>query len=92
MEADSAPAHQTQPAPRLHQPQRDPSHPGVPAALLSRQPVDKRAPCGHCGDVTQAGISSFSRSSHPWHDGLSLSADSRQLGCLKQHRTLCLEI
>lgn len=58
MEAHSAPSQSAPAAPRLAQPQRFPSHPGVPAALLSRRPDDQRTPRGHAGAVTQLAFAS----------------------------------
>ncbi|TMS11902.1 Vasoactive intestinal polypeptide receptor, partial [Larimichthys crocea] len=51
MEADSAPPQSAQAEPRLHQPQRVSSHTGLPAALLPRQPNNRRTPDGYRGDV-----------------------------------------
>lgn len=51
METHSAPPQSAPAASRLVQQQRFSSHPGVPAALLSRQPDDQRTPCGHPGAV-----------------------------------------
>lgn len=62
MEADSAPTQKAAAASRLHQPQRVPSHTGVPAALLFRQPNSRWTPSGYRGGVIQAGTGSFSHS------------------------------
>lgn len=62
MEADSAPPQTAPAAPQLHQPQRVPSHTGVLAALLFRQPNSRWTPGGYSGGVIQAGTGSFSHS------------------------------
>lgn len=51
VEAGPPPSEPAAAPPRLHQPQRLCQHPGVPAALLPREPGEQRPPCGHSGDV-----------------------------------------
>ena len=62
VEADSAPPQSAQAASRLHQPQRVPSHAGLPAALRPGKPDGQRTPGGHRGDVIQVAIGSPRRS------------------------------
>lgn len=76
MEADPAPAQPDRSAPRLRQPRRGSSHPGVPAALLPGQPARRRTPGGHGGDVTGAGLSSLRFTMLPKNHGLFDTAAS----------------